>query len=154
MYSLRSTEGWVKRRESLCLKFDSSWSSLHANPWTQLPDWPVKGGGRWRGQWVHTVVQISIQLDICNIKLPTFYPPYYTFRDRLMQRCSTRQGNGNRKRMKKRKYKGKRKTNCRRRKRWEQVQSMWRSEGVKWRRKNTHRHIHTQHYVRNLHTTN
>lgn len=52
-------------------------------------------------------MQISIQLDICNIKLLTFNPPYYTFRDRLMQCCSTRQGKGNRKRMKKRKRKGK-----------------------------------------------
>lgn len=38
---------------------------------------------------MHTVY-ISIPPDICKIMDPSFYLPYGTFSDRLMQSCSTR----------------------------------------------------------------
>lgn len=141
-----------KKRESLLkvwLKLGLfACKPLNTTPW-------LTSGGRWRGQWVHTVMQISIQLDICNIKLLTFNPPYYTFRDRLMQRCSTRQGKGNRKRMKTRKRKGK-KEKLQEEEEMGARYRVWRSEVVKWSRKGRnlrwkwrcilhlfHTHIHT-----------
>lgn len=56
--------------------------------------WPPKhNADQYRADEQHTVY-ISIPLDMCNIMGPSFYPLYCTFRDRLMQSCSTRRGCG------------------------------------------------------------